>query len=132
MGRATWRQYWKREAPEVLGGLPPFLLHAVEGGGDDQDHQGELEVEVGEAQAPEAVEVEARVVEADPEDRLQEDRHQPDPSQGGDEREGQRHAGEVGGHPGERDQEAPHAPGQPAEGDRVGEEEAEERAAQRA
>ena len=109
MGRATWRQYWNLRSAQVLAGLPPLPPHAVQGGGDDEHHQGKLEIEVGEAQAPEAVEVESRVVEADPEELLQKHRHHAHPAQGGDEGEGQRDPGEVGSHAGEGHKEAPHA-----------------------
>ena len=44
---------------EDRGGLAPLLLQPVERRRQDQHHQRDLEVEVGEGQAPEAQEVEA-------------------------------------------------------------------------
>ena len=95
----------------------------------DQDHERNLEVHVGQGQAPEAQEVEARLVEAEAEQIDQEHGHEARPPERREEREGQRHAGEVRGDAREGQEGGPDPARQPP-GDRgVGEEEPDHRAA---
>lgn len=74
----------------VLCGLAPLGAQAVQGGRDGEDHQRDQEVQVDDDQAPEAVEVPALVLQAQV---LGQDTRV---AEGGDEREGQRDAAEVG------------------------------------
>ena len=48
---------------QVLGCLAPLAFQAIQGGSHDQDHQGKLEIHVGEAQPHETVEVEPVVID---------------------------------------------------------------------
>ena len=95
IGRATMRQYWKPARAEDLGGLAPFALQPVERRRDDQDHQRDLEEQIGQGQTPEAQEVEAHRVDVDAEPVPQQHRDQTEPAERGEKGEGQRHAGEV-------------------------------------
>ena len=52
---------------------------------------------IGERQSPEAEKVEPRPVDVEVENRLEYDRRKPDPAERGDEGEGERDAGEIGG-----------------------------------
>ena len=131
MGSADVAPVLQRRGAEVLAGFAPFLLHAVEGRHDYQDHERNLEIEIGEGEPPEAVQVEARVVELMPKTVLQEHGDESHPPEGRYEGEGQGHAGEVGCHSGERRHEATHGLWQAAQGHPVRDEEAEDPAAER-
>ena len=86
-------------SPEILAGLTPFFPHAIQRGGDNQDHKGKLEVQVRETQSPEAVEVETRIVQADAEKRFHEGGDESHPSECRDECECQRDSREIRCHP---------------------------------
>ena len=128
IGRATWRQYWNADAPGVLGRLPPLPPEAVEGRGDDQDHQRKLEVHVDDLEARLRREQARR--QLDP-DVPQEDGEEPKVAEREDEGERERDAGEVRGDAGERQQGRPQEPWQPADDHRCGQQESEDPTADR-
>ena len=77
--------------------LAPFLLDAVDGRNDDHHHQRNLEIGIGERQAPEGQDVEAARIDIDAEHGVEQHGHQAEPAERGKEGEGQRHAGKIRG-----------------------------------
>ncbi|MPM10105.1 hypothetical protein SDC9_56429 [bioreactor metagenome] len=100
---------------EAGGGLAPLALEPVKRRGDDQDHQRDLEEQIGDGQAPEAEDVEAVDPQVDAQMRLQRQRHQAKRPERGEEGEGERHAGEIRGDAREGQQRRADRPRQPAE-----------------
>src|SRR5579862_278305 len=64
-------------------GLAPFALQAIEGRRQDQHHERDLEIEIGERQAPEAQQVEAGAVDVEVEELDEERRYQAHAAEGG-------------------------------------------------
>jgi hypothetical protein len=117
-------------AAKVLAGFAPLLSQAFEGGRHDQHHERELKIHVDDAQAPEVIDGEALGMNVHFEYGLDDAGDQARIAHGGDEGKGQRNAGEVRRHAGETYEEGARPLGQPAQDHRVGEQEAEQGAAQ--
>ena len=75
----------------------PFALQAVKRGRDDEDHQRNLEEQIGDGETPEGQDVEAEHPEIDADLRLQEDGQEADRAKRGDEGEGKRYPGKLRG-----------------------------------
>ena len=83
--------------PQRRGRFTPLALQPVNGWRDNQDHQRNLEVEIGKRQSGEAQQVEAGLVDIEAEHGLEDHHQQAQPAERGDEGEGQRQAGKIGG-----------------------------------
>ena len=109
-------------------GLAPFLAQAFQRRGDDQHHQRDLEIEVGQHQADEAEQVEAGGVDVHPEPVARQHGDKTDAAQRRDEGEGERHAGKVRRDTRERQHTAAQPAGQVPQRDRRGDQKARETA----
>ena len=116
-----------RAGAHVLGRLTPLRPEAVDGRRDDQDHERELEVQIDDLESDLAVDREVGGIQVDAE-ALEPERQDPELPEREDEGQGQRHAGEVRGHAGERHERIAQDLRQTAEDDGVGEQEAEDAA----
>ena len=81
IGNATIRQYCKPACAQNFRRLAPFALQPVKGRRDDQDHQRDLEEQIGDRQAPEAEDVEAQQPQIDAQLGAQENGDQARPGQ---------------------------------------------------
>ena len=99
-----------RAGAHVLGRFAPLGPQPVDGRRDDEDHERELEVEVDELESDLAVDREAGRIRIDAQ-ALQPERDDAELAEGEDEGQGERHAGEVRGHPAERHERVTDAPG---------------------
>ena len=96
IGSAISRQYCQALAPSISAASRPFAPQSVDRRRDDQHHQRDLEIEIGDGEAPEGQDVEAVGVEIDA-DVSEQHRHEAEPPERRHEGEGERHAGEIGG-----------------------------------
>ncbi|QTK80965.1 hypothetical protein AT6N2_C3520 [Agrobacterium tumefaciens] len=100
---------------ENFRSLAPFAFQAVKRRGDDEDHQRNLEEQIGDRQAPERQDVEAKEPQVNADLRLQKDCQQTDRAERCDERKGKRHAGKLRGDAGKSEKWAANALRQTAE-----------------
>src|SRR5579859_2090953 len=107
-------------AAKALRRLAPLRADAVERGQKDQDHQGNLEVQVDQYKAGELVQPDAVRVDVDAV-VLQVNGNEARATDGRDEGEGKRHATELGEHAGHRSDHASEQPLRVSEHDRIGE-----------
>jgi hypothetical protein len=116
---------------EDRGRLAPFPLQTVERRHEDQHHQRDLEVEVGDRQAPETQDGEAKRAQIEPEQVHQQRRHQTRRTERRQESEGERDAGKIRGDAAEGGEDRPQETRHPPHHHSPGEEEAGYRAKQR-
>ncbi len=115
---------------EHLGRLAPFALQPVERRRQDQHHQRDLEIEIGEGEPGEAQHVEAGRIEVEAEIGVEERGHEAGAPERREEGEGERQAREIRGDAAKGHQRRAQPARQAAEHDGRGEKEAEDRAAE--
>jgi hypothetical protein len=130
MGRqyATSRQ---AAAAQAFAGFAPFGTQAVNGRGDNQHHQRNLEIQISQRQANEAENGKAGAVQVEVGIVAQQYRHQTHAAQGGQKGKRQRNTGKVGGYAGEGHQRGANPGGQATLNGRQRQQQADQAAAQR-
>ncbi|OHB07935.1 MAG: hypothetical protein A2W64_00700 [Candidatus Zambryskibacteria bacterium RIFCSPLOWO2_02_39_10] len=117
-------------AAQAVARFSPLAFDALQRGRDDQHHQGDLKIQVGQRQPGKAQDTEAGGIQVEPQKLLEQYRHQPHPSQCGQEGKCQGHPGKVGGHPGKGHECGAYPCGQLPQHRRPGQQEAQQPAPQ--